>query len=635
MSMFSITRRKLLVGGALVGGGLAVGYGFLGDSEPDNAALKATTEDGEIALNAWVKVNRDGLVTVAIPRSEMGQGVYTALAMLVAEEMDANFDEVTVEQAPIADVYANIAVMQDSLPFDDKHHDGEDSIGAWGMEKLARLLGIQITGGSTTVRDAWIPMRQAGAIAKAMLVQAAARTWDVLATEIIVNNGVINHPGSGQSGGFGDFVELAASEAVTVDPVLKESHEFNLIGTPEPRLDIPAKVDGSAVFGADLELEGMVHAAVKLSPVIGGTLATHGTAAIKEMPGVLQVVPLETGVAVIADSFWRAKKAAEALPAVFNPAPAEKYSSESISALLEKNLESEDARIYREEGNAFAAINQADTSIKSVYKVPYLAHACMEPMNCTALVTETGVDIWMPNQAPTLVKWFAGRLVDVPSENVKIHTTLLGGGFGRRLDVDLAIMAVTIAKEMKNRPVKLLWTRENDIQHDMYRPAAVSRFEAALGPDGKITGWANRIVSQSLSRSFTGRLLPWAAMDVSDNTTSEGAADLPYEFGNQLVDHVPVELPIEVGFWRSVGHSYNGFFTECFMDEMAHAAKADPIEFRLAHLENHPDFVAVLNQLAKVSSWPRPLGPGRARGVALHESFSSIVGQVVEITDNG
>ncbi|MZR31790.1 xanthine dehydrogenase family protein molybdopterin-binding subunit [Sneathiella litorea] len=634
MNRFNLSRRKFLVAGALVGGGLAVGYGFLRNGEADNTALSATTDDGEIALNAWVKVDKYGLVTVAIPRSEMGQGVYTALAMLVAEEMDANFEEVTVEQAPVADIYANITMLKDSLPFSDGYHDGEDTIGAWGMTKIGRFLGVQATGGSTSVRDAWMPMRQAGATAKAMLISAAARTWDVPMAECKVNSGIISHTGTGKNGRFGEFIALAASEAPPRDPVLKKSSEFTLIGTPQPRLDIPSKVDGTAEFGVDIELEGMVHAAVKLSPVLGGTLANHDAAAVKDMPGVLKVVPFENGVAVIANSFWRAKTAVEALPATFHDGPAKEYSSASILAILEENLKSEDARVYAETGEARRELDEAQSPVQAIYKVPYLAHACMEPMNCTAKVTENGVEIWMPNQAPTLIKWFAEKIADVPAENVIVHTPFLGGGFGRRSEIDLVVMAVSIAKEMKNQPVKLLWTRENDIQHDIFRPAAVSRFEGAIGPDGRITSWANRIVSQSTSGSFTARLLPWATMDMPDNTTSEGAADIPYEFANRIVEHVPVKLPIEVGFWRSVGHSFNGFFTESFMDEMAYAAQSDPIDFRLAHLENHQDFTNVLKQLAKVSNWSAPLGQGRARGVALHESFSSIVGQVVEITLN-
>lgn len=635
MAKLNVSRRKFLVGGILVGGALAVGYGFLREGEPDNAALTATTEEGEIALNAWVKVDRNGIVTVAVPRAEMGQGVYTALAMLVAEEMEANFDDIVVEQAPISDIYANITMIKDSLPFSDGHHQGEETVGAWGMAKVARTLGVQATGGSTSVRDAWIPMREAGALAKAMLVQAAARDWNVPAGEITVENGVIRHAASGKTGGFGDFVERAASEAVTTTPTLKDSRDFKLIGRPQMRVDIREKVDGTAVFGVDVEVEGMAHAAVKLAPVFGGTLASHDAAAVRGMPGVIAVVPFDIGVAVVADSFWRAKTAVEALPASFNDGPAKDYSSASILTLLEESLDSEDARVYAEDGDALAAITASAQPVHAVYKAPFLAHACMEPMNCTAKVTETGVEIWMPNQAPTLVKWFAEKFADVPAENVTVHTTLLGGGFGRRAEIDLVYLAVTIAKAVKGRPVKLIWTRENDIQHDIYRPAAVSRFDGALGPDGRITGWANRIASQSVSGSFTERLLPWAAMDMPDNTTSEGAADIPYEFASRLVDHVPVKLPIPVGFWRSVGHSYNAFFTESFMDEMAHAAGKDPIEFRLAHLEGHRDFADVLRKLAEVSHWSEPLPPGRGRGVALHESFSSIVGQVVEVTANG
>ncbi len=631
MAKLKLTRRKFIVAGAVVGGGLAVGYGVL-SGEPDEAAFSATTDEGEIALNAWVKINKDGIVTVAIPRQEMGQGVLTALAMLVAEELDADFDSIQVEQAPVADVYANAALLKDALPFSDSYHEGEDSIGSWGMGNAAAMLGVQATGGSTSVRDAWGPMREAGATARSMLVNAAARTWNVPVEDCTAKNGVISHNGSNKTGGFGEFVEKAASEAVTLDRSLKDPKDYSLIGKPQKRLDIPEKVTGQAVFGVDVDVPDMVHAAVSLSPVFGGTLASHDDSKAIKMPGVLKVVPFETGVAVIADSFWRAKTAVEAVSMTFNEGDGRDFSSDGVLKTLEENLTSEDSRTYSEEGDVEAALMDATDKTESVYKVPYLAHACMEPMNCTAKVTETGVEIWMPNQAPTLIKWFAEKMADVPAENVKVHTTLLGGGFGRRAEIDLVVMAVTIAKEMKNRPVKLIWTRENDMQHDMYRPAAVSRFQAVLGSDGKIETWANRIVGQSVSGSFTARLLPWATMDAPDNTTSEGAADIPYGFTNRLVDHVPVKLPIPVGFWRSVGHSYNGFFTECFMDEMAHKAGQDPIEFRLAHLSDRKDFADVLKKAAEVSKWSTPLEAGRGRGIALHESFGSIVAQVAEVT---
>ncbi len=631
MAKLKLTRRKFLVAGAIVGGGLAVGYGVL-SGEPDEAAFSATADDGEIALNAWIKINKDGIVTVAIPRQEMGQGVLTALAMLVAEELDADFDSIQVEQAPIADVYANAVLLKDALPFSDSYHEGEDSMGSWGMGKAAAMLGVQATGGSTSVRDAWGPMRQAGATARSLLVNAAARTWNVPVEECSVKNGVVTHSGSNKNGNFGEFVVKAASEAVTLDHSLKDPKDYSLIGKSQKRLDIPEKVTGQAVFGVDVDVPDMVHAAVSLCPVFGGTLASYDDGEAKDMPGVLKVIPFETGVAVIADSFWRAKTAVEAISMTFNEGDGRSLSSDGILQTLEENLSSEDGRTYSEEGDAEAALTQATDKTEAVYKVPYLAHACMEPMNCTAKVTEDGVEIWMPNQAPTLIKWFAEKMADVPAENVKVHTTLLGGGFGRRAEIDLVVMAVTIAKEMKNRPVKLIWTRENDIQHDMYRPAAVSRFQAALGSDGTIESWSNRIVGQSVSGSFTARLLPWATMDAPDNTTSEGAADIPYSFPNRLVDHVPVKFAVPVGFWRSVGHSYNGFFTECFMDEMAHKAGKDPIDFRLSHLSERKDFTDVLKKVAEVSNWSTPLEAGRGRGVALHESFGSIVAQVAEVT---
>jgi len=633
MAKFGLTRRKFLVAGALVGGGLAIGYGFKSD-KPGNAALSASTSEGEIALNAWVKIDTEGIVTVAIPRSEMGQGIYTALAMLVAEELDADFETIRVEQAPIDDVYANVTVLKDALPFSDNYHDGEDTIGATGMAKVAGLLGLQVTGGSTSVRDAWGPMRQAGATAKSMLVMAAARTWNVSPDECSVEKGVITHSKTNKSGGFGDFVIKAASETVPLSDALKNPDDFEIIGKSKRRLDIPEKVTGRAIFGIDIDLPDMAYAAVKLCPVFGGKLSSYDEKSVLDMPGVLKVIPFETGVAVVADSFWRAKTAVENLPVTFENGEAATTSSDQIFDKLTKNLSSEDARIYSEIGDAPSALLSTSNKMTATYTVPYLAHACLEPMNCTAKVTETGVEVWMPNQAPTLVKWFAEKIADVPAENVKVHTTLLGGGFGRRAEIDLVLMAVTIAKSLKNRPIKLVWTRENDIQHDMYRPAAVSEFQASLDEEGKIDAWKNRIVSQSTSGSFTARLIPWATMDVPDNTTSEGAADVPYEFTNRLVDHVPVKLPIPVGFWRSVGHSYNAFFTESFMDEAAIAAKQDPIEFRLTHLSEHQDFSAVLQKVKEISDWSSPLPAGKGRGVALHESFGSIVAQVAEVTVN-
>lgn len=631
MAKMKLTRRKFLIAGGLVGGGLAIGYGF-SDDAPENKALSATVNKGEFALNAWLKIDTDGNITVAISQAEMGQGVYTSLSMLVAEELDVDFAKVKAEPAPVDPVYANSTMFMDTLPYSDGHHKREDTVGAWGMKQVAGALGIQATGGSTSVRNSWEPMQKAGAIAREMLIKAAAERWGVSASECAAKKGVIKHSGSGKSATYGELVEQASSIEITEDIALKPENQRQLIGTSQKRLDIPLKVNGSAGFGVDVTLPNMAYAAVKLCPVFGGTVASWDENAVKGMPGFIKAVRFETGVAVIADSFWRAKKAVEALPVTFDEGENADLSTDSIFALYEKGLEGEDGRSYADEGDARDVINASNNVISARYKVPFLAHACMEPMNCTAQVGDNDVEVWLPNQAPTLAAWFAEKTADVPSENVKVNTTYLGGGFGRRVEVDLVVMAVTIAKELRGRPVKLLWTRENDIQHDMYRPAAMADFKGTLDADGKTSAWINRLASPSISRSFTKRMLPWADSDMPDNTTSDGAGNIPYNFSNFLMEHVPTPTPIPVGFWRSVGHSHNAFFTEGFMDEMAWAAKTDPIEFRLSHLQGHEDVAAVLTKLMKLSDWGRPLPKGRGRGVALHESFGSIVGQVAEVT---
>ncbi|GLQ06689.1 xanthine dehydrogenase family protein molybdopterin-binding subunit [Sneathiella chinensis] len=633
MAKFKFSRRKFLIAGGLVGGGLAIGFGFKEDT-PDAAAFAETMEDGEYVLNAWVKIAKSGKITVAVPHSEMGQGIYTALSMLVAEELEVDVAAVTPEQAPIAPVYANFTAIMDSLPFSDGHHKGEATIGAWGMRKVANLLGVQVTGGSTSVRNSWESMQKAGAMAREMLIAAAAQLWQVSPGECRAEQGHIVHPASGKRASYADLVESAADMEPPTDVTLKAASLRKVIGTSPKRQDIPDKVTGKAGFGLDATLynRDLLYAAVKLCPVFGGTVRSWDEDAIRTMPGVRKVVSVGTGVAVVADSFWRAKKAVDALPVTFDEGDNANLSSEGIFQQYRESLQQEEGRSYVDDGDTNAALAKAGSVLSATYQVPFLAHACMEPMNCTAFVGENEVEVSIPNQAPTLMAWFAEKTADVDAENVTVHTPYLGGGFGRRAEIDLVVMAVTIAKETNGAPVKLIWTRENDIQHDMYRPAALAEFKAVLGADGKAETWLNRVASPSVTRSFTERMLPWAGADMPDNTTAEGAADIPYQFPNKLMEHVPVRTPVPVGYWRSVGHSYNAFFTECFMDEMAHAAGTDPVDFRLAHLEGQSDFTAVLKKLAAASGWGQPLPAGRARGIALHESFGSIVGQVAEIS---
>jgi len=626
-----ITRRRFLIGTAVVGGGLAVGYA-LKEDPPANEALSATAKDGEFALNAYVKIDQSGQVTIAIPHSEMGQGVMTSLSMLVAEELEIDVSDVKPVHAPVSPVYANFTAFMDSLPFSDGHHNGEATAGAWGMKNLGHLMGLQATGGSTSVRNSWEPMQYAGATAREMLISAAAIQWGVDASECKASKGRVLHEKSGKSAGYGDLVEAASIQEIQNEIPLKSANQRSTIGKSQPRLDIPSKVNGTATFGVDVELPGMMYAAVKLSPVFGGTVASMNEKAIADMPGVKKAVSLGTGVAVIADSFWRAKQAAEALPVTFDEGEAATVSSESIFKQYEEALKSDEGRSYAEEGDVQLKFADAGNLINARYKAPFLAHACMEPMNCTALYQNNGIEVWSPNQSPTLSAWFAEKAADVPAENVTVHTTLLGGGFGRRIEIDYLVMAVQAAKAVPGTPVKLIWTRENDIQHDMYRPAAMGDFSASLGTDGKISAFHSRLASPSITRNFVERLLPWAGADTPDNTTAEGVADLPYAFKNKLIEHIPSPTPIPVGYWRSVGHSYTGFFTECFMDELAGAAKKDPVEFRLTHLKEHKDFTDVLLKLKKLSNWNSPLPKGSGRGLALHESFGSIVGQVVELS---
>ncbi|WP_169569643.1 xanthine dehydrogenase family protein molybdopterin-binding subunit [Sneathiella limimaris] len=628
-----ITRRKFLITGSLVGGGLAVAYALGGDGAANKEPFAQTGADGDYTLNAWVKINTDNSIRVAISQAEMGQGILTGLCMLVAEELGVSVDKITPEQAPVSSVYGNFTVIQDSLPFSDGHHLGEKTAGAWAMKKVGKLLGVQVTGGSTSVRNFWEPMQQAGAAAREMLKQAAAARWSISPNKCDVRDGDVIDTTSSRSLSFGELAAEAAALKIPEDIKLKPAGVRKVIGTSPQRLDIPAKITGQAKFGVDTILPDMAFAAVRLCPYFGGSIKSINPASIEGMPGILtKPVMLENGVAVIADCFWRAKRAVEELEIEFEKPASGTISTNDIFDQFAQQISEDDGRTYAEDGDAKATLLKNGDVFTAIYKAPFLAHATMEPMNCTAFVTDDSVEVWAPTQVPTLAAWFAEKIADVPGENVKIHNPLLGGGFGRRLEVDYIIMGITIAKALNGRPVKMIWTRENDMQHDMYRPAALAQFSGCLTNDGRIEAWHNQVASPSITRDYVHRLLPWASADMPDNTTSEGAADLPYQFITKLVEHYPGPTPIPIGYWRSVGHSYNGFFTECFMDELANKAGIDPVEFRLRHLAGHEDFHQVLTSLASVSNWAAPLPEGHGRGVALHESFGTIVGQVVEVS---
>ncbi|SFH61304.1 isoquinoline 1-oxidoreductase, beta subunit [Collimonas sp. OK307] len=632
MTLANPGRRRLLIAGAVVGGGLLIGYG-LRDRNRLTPPSGLTHGDHEFVLNGWIKIGVDGIVTVIVPNQEMGQGIYTALPMLAAEELDADWSLVRAEQASVDKIYGNYVILGDALPAKPEDHGAMATTLRWVGFKLGEGIGYVMTGGSSSVRSAWDPMRLAGASAREMLVATAAKRWAVDVAQCSTHAGRVMHAASGRSFGYGELASEAAQITPPTHPRLKTRQEYTLIGKPTPRLDVRAKVDGSAVFGIDVRLPNMLYAAVAQCPAIGGTVKSFDTAAIAKLPGFKAVVAIPHGVAVVADSYWRAKSALQQLPIVWDEGANATLDSNTILARYAQELEHGKANVYHASGDVDAGLQQAAKVVEASYQVPFLAHATMEPMNCTALVKDGACEVWAPNQAPSIMRMIAARITGIASELVTVHTPFLGGGFGRRAEFDYVIQAVTVAHAMPGVPVKVVWSREEDIQHDMYRPAVMAKFRAGLDTAGKPVAWFNRIVGASVTRSLMDRLLPWGGMDFPpDKTNAEGAADLPYAFPHQRVEHVLANTPVPVGFWRSVGHSYNAFFTESFIDELAVAAGQDPYSFRRTLLTDSPRHLKVLDTAATRAGWGTALPPGRSRGIALHESFHTVVAQVAEIS---
>ncbi len=622
-----LTRRRLLIGSAIIGGALVVGYGFSGnDGESARRRFQRQAKSGgAVALNGWVRIDPDGRVNVALPRAEMGQGVSTALPMLVAEELEADWNMVGFEQAPRDPLYANREVLVDGVPF----VPWDDGIAAqtmrWAYEKSAALLGLQATGGSTSVRDAYHAMRQAGASAREMLRRAAAARWNVPPESCVAENGTIR---SGRkSAGYGELAAEAATITLTEAPPLKDPARWRLLGHSPARLDIPEKVTGQARYGIDIRLPGMVFAAFRPTPVFGAEIEGVDDTAARGMPGVKEILPVPGGIAAIATTTWQAQQAVDALDLTLSGG-AEDLSSDQLLEEFRATAARRDGHVFREEGDIENALSRG-RKIRAEYHVPFLAHTCMEPMNCTAWIHDGRLEIWAPNQSADLAAMVAAGIADIDNDMITVHTPYLGGGFGRRADMDYVEIAVTLASAMAGTPVQVTYSREADIRHDRFRPAAVSLFEASIGDDGQPLGLRNSIAGPSVVSTFIGRLLPGPFI-TPDKTTAEGAFDKPYEFPALQVMHETVDTPVPCGFWRSVGHSYNAFFFESFMDEIAHAADTDPLSFRLSLLKNFPRHRALLEKLSEQWQAPKPSGTGR--GIALHESFGSIVAQMVEIS---
>jgi isoquinoline 1-oxidoreductase subunit beta len=634
-------RRIFLISAAVVGGGVAVGVGFLHNKLNKDGAFKLPVQPGDGSFGAWLTISKDGTVNVAVPNQEMGQGIYSTFAMLAAEELDLDPSNVKAMQAPVQAVYANTVMLLDGLPF--KPHDkGPIATGAkWTMDKVLKAVGIMATGGSTSTRNSYLAVRQCAATARAMLLQAASTKMGKPVSELITASGFVVHQTSNTKLSFGDLAETASTIAATVAP-LKAVDKFSLIGKGMPRVDVPSKVDGSALFGIDVRLPGQRFAAIAHCPTFGGSLKD---ASFNSPNKELQLVKGGAYIAIIGPSYWQAKQALAQVKPTWNDGPYSKMSNDSILEANKAGLA--DPKLLREYESRGDAKDSLDSQLKAAtkkisanYAVPFLAHATMEPLNATVQIKDGRCKIWAGNQAPTLVKWMAAGPAGVSSDMVDVETPFLGGGFGRRAEIDFIVEAVEIAKQANGAAVQTIWSREEDIKHDVYRPAAIAQFEAVLNDQGLPSAWHSKVAGPSVTKQFVSRLNSMMANDQPDKTNVEGTTFLPYFLPLMRADHASVPVGVPVGFWRSVGHSFNAFFTECFVDECASAAKVDPIEYRKKLLADSTDphakrFVALLDSVAAASSWGKPIqsrdGVKTARGVAIAESFKSIVAEVAEV----
>ncbi|CAB3727801.1 xanthine dehydrogenase family protein molybdopterin-binding subunit [Paraburkholderia rhynchosiae] len=634
-------RRTFLVGGAGAVGALLVGWSVLPVRQRFTTVTPLPVQGTQAALNGWVKIAADNTVTIMMCKAEMGQGVHTGLAMLLAEELDADWSRVRVEDAPVDNIYNSVQNVVDDLPFRPDLDSVTKRTVVWLTRKLVREVGTMMTGGSSSINDLWTPMREAGAAARAMLIAAAAAQWHVPAGECTAENGYVMHP-SGHKASFGELSSLAAQQPLPDKATLKDPANFKLIGKPLRRIEAASKINGSARFGIDALPDGLLYASVVMCPTLGGTVTSFDAASAAKMPGfikALSVAPYNGGtggVAVIADNPFRAMNAVDAIDVTWQHGAAASLSSAEVERRLALALDDSDGHAYYHRGDVNDALSGAARTIAAEYHAPYLAHGAVEPLNCTVHVADGAATVWVSTQMPALARHHVAKVLDLDDDKVHVNAQLLGGAFGRRLELDYIAQAAAIARQAGGRPVQTLWSRAQDFTHDFYRPACVSRLKAGLDKNGKLVAWhsasaSQAIVPEALARYYSAPRVPL------DKTTSEGAFDQPYEWPAARVAHKIVELPVPVGFWRSVGHSHQAFFTESFTDELAAATGEDPIAFRAALLAEHPRHLAVLKRVAALSEWEHPLthaadGAPRARGVALHEAFGSVVAQVAEVS---
>ena len=589
-----VTRRAFLGAGLGVGGALLVGFRV-----PSAAA--AAGEKGVFAPNAFIRIDRKGTITLIMPQVEMGQGVYTAVAMILAEELDAAFDQVRLEHAPPNDkLYAN------------------------------PTFGLQVTGNSNSIRAFWMPLRKAAAGARAILVEAASQTWKVDPSSIRTESSTAIHDASGRRLVYAALIDRAAGLVAPKDPLLKDPKDFKLIGKPLKRLDTPEKVNGKALYGIDVMPPGVKFATLAACPVFGGKVGNVDDGLARNSPGVRQVLVFDDFVAVIGDHMWAAKQGLAALKITWNEGSNAAVSSADVWKQIRAASEREGA-VAKTAGDVAKGLTEGELH-EAVYEMPFLAHATMEPMNCTAHVTPTSCEVWVGSQVLSRAQAAAAKVTGLPLEKVTAHNHLIGGGFGRRLETDFVDKAVLIAKQVDG-PVKVVWTREEDIQHDIYRPVYLDRLSASVA-NGRIVGWKHRITGSSI----LARWLPPAFQKGIDIDAIDSAADVPYDIANLRVEYVRDEPPaVPTGFWRGVGPNNNVFAIETFVDELARKANKDPVAFRRDLLDKTPRLKAALELAAQKAGWGTPLAARTGRGVAVQVAFGSFIATVAqaEVDEHG
>ena len=581
MGKYSLSRRVFLKKSTLTFTGLIIGFTY----EPESS-LAVKVENAE-ELGIWIRIAPDGSTTLIVPSSEMGQGVNTSLSMILAEELEADWQSVKTETAPVNSKYIN----------------PESNSG-------------QMTAGSSSVKGFWNPLRKAGAAVRLMLQKAAAQKWEIPIEECVAKSGYIYRKNSSQKLSYGELAEAAGKIDIPSDPPLKNSKDYNLVGKSIKRIDIPSKTNGSAQFGIDVRLPEMMYATIRQSPVFGGEVLSYDEDAAKSIRGVKKVTLIPNGIAVIADNTWRAKRGMEVLNLKFHGGKTIGLESQQVQKELLKALD--------DEGKTKIEANQV---LDLEYEVPFLAHAPLEPMNCTANVTDNFCEVWVPTQSQGGCMDAAKEITELDEEQIKIHTTYLGGGFGRRGETDYVKQSLILAKAL-GKPIKVTWMREEDMQHDFYRPASMSRFQIGLNKDGFPISWNNQLASPSILKRF---FAPMAWFNI-DPLSTEGADEIPYAIEDFNFDYSVVDSGVPVGFWRSVGSSFNAFFTESAIDEAAHLAQQDQFDYRMKLLSGKPRFQKVLEKVMRESKWGRILPKGHGLGISIHKTRDSIAGAVIEVS---